>query len=493
MTTVFAPKARMYIGGQWIDSGESRPVIDPGTGSAFAEATIGGQAEARAAISAARAAFDSGPWRKWTVTARADLLRRVADDIAGRNLELITLDCQNVGTPIRQGHDHLGLVPSVFRYYADMIEGQATRGPEAVGPNGSVVEREPVGVVAAIAPWNYPLWMASSKVSAAIAAGCTVVLKPSSLTPLSAAELALAFERAGAPDGVFNVVLGPASTVGEVLTSSPDVDKVSFTGGTESGMAVARSAFGQDGAGQVQRQVKRVGLELGGKSPNIVFADANFEQAVAGAMTAIFVNQGEVCSAGSRLVVDRRIQAELEDRLVSATRALRVGYQLDPATEIGPLISAEHLDEVASAVEHAVADGARLLTGGHRATVAGHDGGFYFEPTIFSGVRPDMRIAQDEIFGPVLAIQSFTDEAEAIELANDTRYGLAAGIWSEDEDRWRRVAREVRAGVVFINSYHSATIEVPWGGVGMSGMGRELGSAGLDSFSEAKSIVQVAR
>jgi betaine-aldehyde dehydrogenase len=484
MATSLSPAAEMYIGGRWVRSEVSGEVIDPGTGAPFATASIGGPADARAAIAAAREAFDHGPWRSWTVTARADLLRRVADDIAARNLDLITLDCQNVGTPIRQGHDHLGLVPSVFRYYADMIEDRAARGPESVGPNGSVVEHEPVGVVAAIAPWNYPLWMAGSKVSAAIAAGCTVVLKPSSLTPLSAVQLALAFERAGAPEGVFNVVLGPSSTVGDVLTSSPDVDKVSFTGGTESGMAVARSAFGG--------QVKRVGLELGGKSPNIVFADANFEQAVAGALLAIFVNQGEVCSAGSRLLVDRRIGAELADRLVSATNAMRVGYELDPATEIGPLISAEHLGQVERAVARAVGEGARLLAGGKRAEVDGYPGGFYFEPTIFTDVTPDMGIVQDEVFGPVLAIQTFSDEAEAIELANGTQYGLAAGIWSEDDDRLRRVAREVRAGVIFINSYHSATIEVPWGGTGMSGVGRELGTAGLDSFSETKSIVRGA-
>ena len=457
--------------------------MDPGTGRPFAAAAVAGPDVARAAIAAAREAFDHGPWRTWTASQRAGLLRRVADDIAGRNLELIELDCQNVGTPIMQGRDHLGLVPSVFRYYADLIEEQAADGPQSVGMNGSVVEREPVGVVVAIAPWNYPLWLASGKVSAAIAAGCTVVLKPSSLTPLTAVELAGAFERAGAPPGVFNVVLGPSATVGTALTSDLRVDKVSFTGGTGAGLDVARDVMATS--------VKRFGLELGGKSPNIVFADADFERAVEGAMIGIFANQGEVCSAGSRLLVERPVRDELEARLIDATRRLRVGYQLDPATEIGPLISSEHRGTVAAAVARAKDEGARLLTGGSFATVDGHEGGYYFEPTIFTDVTPDMSLAREEVFGPVLAIQTFDDEREAVELANGTDYGLAAGIWSEDETRWRRVAREVRAGVVFINSYHSATIEVPWGGVGMSGVGRELGTAGLDSFTEMKAIVRV--
>jgi betaine-aldehyde dehydrogenase len=475
----------MYIGGEWLPASESTSIVDPGTGAVFASAAVAGSDAARAAVAAARDAFDHGPWRSWTVAARADLLRRVADDIAARNLELIELDCRNVGTPITQGRDHLGLVPSVFRYYADLIEERAALGPESVGSNGSVVQRVPVGVVVAIAPWNYPLWLASGKVSAAIAAGCTVVLKPSSLTPLTAVELALAFDRAGAPAGVFNVVLGPSLTIGRTLTSDPRVDKVSFTGGTEAGLDVGRSALTSN--------VTRFGLELGGKSPNIVFADADLERAVAGALVGIFANQGEVCSAGSRLVVERPIRDQLVERLVDATRQLRIGYQLDPATEIGPLISSDHQRSVDAAVDTAKAEGARLLTGGSVPSVDGFDGGFYYEPTIFTDVTPDMSLARDEVFGPVLAIQTFDDEREAVELANGTAYGLAAGIWSQDEERWRRVADQVRAGVVFINSYHSATIEVPWGGVGMSGVGRELGTAGLDSFTETKAIVRVPR
>jgi betaine-aldehyde dehydrogenase len=475
----------MYINGQWLPSAETHAVVDPGTGSVFAASAIGGADAAQAAVAAAREAFDRGPWRAWTTADRADLLRRVADDIAERNLELIELDCQNVGTPITQGRGHLGLVPSVFRYYADMIERQAANGPDIVGTSGSFVEREPVGVVAAIAPWNYPLWLASGKVAAAIAAGCTVVLKPSSLTPLTAVELARAFDQAGAPAGVFNVVIGPSATVGRALTADIRVDKVSFTGGSDAGLDVARRALGTS--------VTRVGLELGGKSPNIVFADADFEKALDGTLIGIFANQGEVCSAGSRLLVERPIRVELEERLVEATRRLRVGYQLDATTEIGPLISSDHRRTVSEAVGRAKDEGARLLTGGGIPTVDGFEDGFYFEPTIFTDVTPEMSLARNEVFGPVLAIQTFDDEQEAVALANGTNYGLAAGIWSEDEDRWRRIAGQVRAGVVFINSYHSATIEVPWGGVGMSGVGRELGTAGLESFTEAKAIVRVPR
>jgi betaine-aldehyde dehydrogenase len=475
--------AALFIDGRWVGSHEQREVIDPGTGRPFATAPIGGADEAHAAIAAARRAFDEGPWRSATVPERAGLLRRVADAIEERNLELIELDCRNVGTPIRQGRDHLGLVPGVFRYYADLIEQRAAQGPESIGTAGSVVQREPVGVVAAIGPWNYPLWLAGAKVSAAIAAGCTVVLKPASLTPLTAIELARAFETAGAPDGVFNVVLGPSRTIGEALTSDPRVDKVSFTGGTDAGLAVARSA--------ISGTAKRVGLELGGKSPNIVFADADLDRALGGAVIGIFANQGEVCSAGSRLLVERSVRDEFVDRLVEATRRLRFGYEFDEETDIGPLISADHRDQVEGAVVRAVAEGARLLTGGGRATVDGYEGGFYYEPTIFDDVTPGMTIAREEVFGPVLAIQTFADEPEAIALANGTDYGLAAGIWSQDETRWQRVARDVRAGVIFINSYHSAGIEVPWGGFKMSGIGRELGTVGLDSFTEAKSVVRV--
>jgi betaine-aldehyde dehydrogenase len=482
MTSSTQPAA-MFIEGQWVGSAEHREVLDPGTGRPFATAPIGGADHARAAIAAARRAFDEGAWRAASVQDRAGLLRRVADAIAERNLELIELDCRNVGTPIRQGRDHLGLVPGVFRYYANLIEERESQGPESIGTAGSVVRREPVGVVAAIAPWNYPLWLASAKTSAAIAAGCTVVLKPASLTPLSAIDLARAFETAGAPDGVFNLVLGPSATVGEVLTSDPRVDKVSFTGGTDAGLSVARTAMGGT--------AKRVSLELGGKSPNIIFADADLDRALDGALIGIFANQGEVCSAGSRLLLERSVRDEFVDRMVEATRRLCVGYEFDEATDIGPLISAEHRDQVAGAVARAVSEGARLLTGGDRKIVDGYEEGFYYEPTIFDDVTPGMAIVREEVFGPVLAIQTFTDEREAIALANGTDYGLAAGIWSQDETRWQRVARDVRAGVVFINSYHSAGIEVPWGGFKMSGIGRELGTAGLDGFTEAKSVVRV--
>jgi len=473
----------MFVGGQWIDTSTVRPVLDPGTGRPFAHVFEGDEGHVTAAVTAARSAFDDGPWPDSSVAERAGLLRRVADDLAARNRELIDLDCRNVGTPIAQGLEMMGLVPDVFRYYADLIETREREGPESIGRDGTTVEREAVGVVVAIAPWNYPLWQAAGKVAAAIAAGCTVVLKPSSLTPLSAYELAIAFDRAGAPRGVLNVVFGPGSTLGAALALDPRVDKISFTGGTESGIEVGRSAF----AGGI----RRLALELGGKSPNIVFGDADMDAAVAGALSGIFENQGEVCSAGSRLLLQRPIRDAFIDRLLALTRDLTIGYQMDPATRIGPLVAADHAERVLAHVAQGVAEGATLLIGGRQASVPGYEGGFYVEPTIFSDVDPAMSIAREEIFGPVLAIQVFDDEAEAIKLANDTVYGLAAGVWSRDEARIRRVSSAVRAGVVFVNSYHSAGLDVPWGGFGQSGIGRELGTPGLDSFTELKSVVQV--
>ena len=323
-----------------------------------------------------------------------------------------------------QGRDHLGLVPSVFRYYADLIEEQAADGPQSVGMNGSVVEREPVGVVVAIAPWNYPLWLASGKVSAAIAAGCTVVLKPSSLTPLTAVELAGAFERAGAPPGVFNVVLGPSATVGTALTSDLRVDKV-LVHGRDRGRIGRRPRVGDE------RQAVRPGTRR--QEPNIVFADADFERAVEGAIIRDLRQPGRGLLRGQSAARGAARSRRTGSAAIDATRRLRVGYQLDPATDFGPLISSEHRGTVAAAVARAKDEGARLLTGGIFATVDGHELGYYFEPTIFTDVTPDMSLAREEVFGPVLAIQTFDDEREAVELANGTDYGLAAGIWSEDE------------------------------------------------------------
>ncbi len=474
----------MLIGGRWVQaqSGASMDIVDPGTGEVTWRVAQGGAADARAAVAAARTALDDGPWRGWTAADRAGLLRRVADGVEADAERILSLDIQNSGTPSLELKDLCDLIPMAFRYYAGLIDGADPVPAFPVGDQGSYVLREPVGVAGLIVPWNYPLWLAVAKIAPALAAGCTVVVKPASPTPISVLELAAVFEAAGSPPGVLNVVTGPGAEIGDELVSNASVDKIAFTGGTVVGRRISELA---------SPSFKRLTMELGGKSANIVFADADPKIAIDGALWGIFANNGEVCSAGSRLLLHRSISQMFQEELVERTRALRVGYQMDLSTQVGPLVTAAHRERVHAAVQAGIAEGARLLTGGHYAEVAGYPGGYYYEPTIFTGVTNDMTIAREEIFGPVLAIMEFDDESEAITIANDSQYGLAAGIWSADEARWRRVARELQAGVVFVNSYHSAGIEVPWGGRKNSGFGRELGEEGLSEFQESKAIVRV--
>ncbi|MBN6189235.1 aldehyde dehydrogenase family protein [Aneurinibacillus sp. BA2021] len=471
----------MYIDGTWMESftGATRDIINPATGEVIGTVAEGGIEEAAAAIAAARRAFDEDGWPTYHARERAALLFRTADLLAQHAEEFAVLDTLNNGKPLRESRYDVEDAIHQFRYFAGLAtipHGQTYNVPDDIQ---AVVVREPLGVVSQIIPWNYPLVMATQKIAAALAAGCTLVIKPAEQTPLSLIRLFELLEEAGLPPGVANLVLGAGESVGAEMARHPLVDKVAFTGGTETGIAIMKAAADT---------VKKVGLELGGKSPNIVFADADFETAVDYALYAIFANQGQVCSAGSRLLLERSIHDRFVAELVQRAEHIAVGPGMDEATEMGPLISEAQMNRVLRYIEIGKEEGATLCCGGMRLTDNGLGSGFFVAPTIFTNTRPDMRIVQEEIFGPVLAIQTFDTEEEAVRLANGTKYGLAGAVFTSDGAKAQRVIRKLRAGITWINTYHPTFNEAPWGGYKQSGIGRELGTYGFEEYLEIKQI-----
>lgn len=472
---------RLFINGEWVDSssGETFEVRNPANGEVIALAAKGTREDAQRAIQAARFAFDEGGWGESKARDRAELLWKVADLIEARAEEFAQTDTRNNGKPLRESRYDVSDAVNQFRYYAGLCtkpQGQTYDVPDDIS---AMVVREPIGVVGAITCWNYPLVMNAQKMAPALAAGNTLVLKPADLTPLSTIMLFECLEQAGFPPGVANLVTGPGSVVGDEISRNELVDKVAFTGGTETGIAIMKNAADT---------VKKLSLELGGKSPNIVFADADFETAVDYALFAIFANQGEVCSAGSRLLLQEEIYEPFLARLVERAQKIVVGDGSDPETEMGPLISKEHMERVLAYIQLGRDEGAQLLCGGNRLTDRGRGNGYFVEPTIFAVDRQDLRIVQEEIFGPVLVVQKFTTEQEAIRLANSTRYGLAGGVFTNDGAKAQRVIRKLRAGITWINTYHPTFNEAPWGGYKMSGIGRELGTYGYEAYTEVKQI-----
>ncbi len=472
----------LFIDGEWVASGDGTcsPVIDPSDASLVTEVDVATDDQVTAAIAAARRAFDDTDWPRRPTGERTALLDRVAGLLDRDREELAREESVNTGKALRESRMDVDDVASVFRYYADLADKEAGRLVDTSEPAAvSRIVHEPVGVCGLIGPWNYPLLQLSWKIAPALAAGNTAVMKPASFTPLTAIHLTRLLEEAGTPRGVVNLVLGPGERVGQALADSLDVDLVSLTGGIDAGRALMRGAAGN---------VKRVALELGGKSPNIVFADADFETAVDNAVTAAFVHSGQVCSAGSRAIVEASIHDAFVDAVAARADRIRLGHGLDERSETGALISAGHRAKVEAFVAEAIAEGARLVAGGRRPDEPELQAGFFYRPTVFADVRRDMRIARDEVFGPVLTIERFTTEEEAIAIANDTDYGLAGAVWTADASRAQRVADRLRAGTVWINDYNRYVPQAEWGGFKRSGIGRELGPSGLDEYREAKHI-----
>lgn len=470
----------MYVDGAWRlgEDGASRTLTDPATGEQIAAVTQASEREAAAAIAGAREAFDGGPWPEMTASDRAALLFRVADAIEAARDDFMRIETLNNGKPLRESISDAVEAANCFRYYAGIATKPHGQSFDVPGPTQSFTVREPLGVCAMIVPWNYPLLSAAWKLAPALAAGNTCVLKPAEITPLTALRLAVIFDELEFPPGVVSVLTGKGSAIGQVLAESPLVDKIAFTGSTPVGRGIMQAASGN---------LKKIALELGGKSPIVVFDDADFEVAVDHALYGIFCNTGQVCSAGSRLLLQRSIHDRFMDRLVELAGKIRIGDGFDESTEMGPLTSAQQLETVERYVKIGNEEGARLRCGGERVGGALANGNFY-QPTIFDATTPSMRVVQEEIFGPVLAVQRFEDEADAVKLANDCVYGLAAGVFTNDVAKAHRVIRKLRAGITWINTYHTAYNEAPWGGYKQSGMGRELGTYGFDAFTELKQI-----
>jgi len=471
---------KMLIGGQWVEaaSGKAFETIDPSTGEVLARVAEGDSEDINRAVTAARKAFESGPWPKMTPSQRGRLLWKVAELIEQHGDELAQLETLDNGKPIKysKGGD-VPLTADHFRYFAGWatkIEGDTI--PVSIPNMFTYSLREPLGVVGQIIPWNFPLQMASWKLAPALACGNTVVLKPAEQTPLTALRLGELICEAGFPDGVVNIVPGFGETAGAALAAHPDVDKIAFTGSTEVGKKILQASAGN---------LKKVTLELGGKSPNIIFPDADMKYAVRGALNAIFFNQGQVCTAGSRLFVHTSVYDQVVSGLTDAASKMKLGQGIDPATELGPVVSQEQLERVTSYIEIGRREGATPTAGGERAT-GDLAQGYFVQPTVFDQVRDDMTIAREEIFGPVVVAMPFEDIEEVAARANRSIYGLAAGVWTSDIKKAHKMVSLLKAGVIWVNTYNQFDAAAPFGGYKQSGYGREMGHAVLDAYTQVK-------
>jgi acyl-CoA reductase-like NAD-dependent aldehyde dehydrogenase len=475
-----ADQKQLFINNEWrpAQSGDVMDVINPATEEVIAQVASAGTADLDATVSAARAALD-GPWARLSARERGRLVRRLGDRLLERADEVARLETLHNGKPISESrHIEIPAAAECFEYYggwSDKVMG------ETIPVKGNYLTytlREPLGVVAAIVPWNFPLLLAAWKVAPALACGNTVILKPASQTPLTALALAEIALEVGLPPGVLNVLTGPGAKLGQAVVEHPGIDKIAFTGDTSTGKGIMRSAADT---------LKRITLELGGKSPNIVLPDADLDAAVRGATIGIFYGKGEVCAAGSRLLVDRSIKEEFVDKLAARAKRMTAGDPLNPQTRFGALSSKKQLETVLRYIESGRREGATLVAGGGRADI-GTGKGYFVQPTVFTDVRPEMTISREEIFGPVLATIDFADVDEAIARANDTQYGLAAGVWTRDIKKAHYIARRLQAGTVWINTYNVFDTAAPFGGYKHSGFGREMSAHALEHYTQVKSV-----
>jgi len=470
---------RLLINNEWVDSasGKAFDVVNPSTETTLAQVAEGDKADIDRAVAAARRAFEGGPWKKMSARERGRILNKAAQLLEKNKAEFAELETMNNGKPISETmHADLPLSIDCFEYYAGLAD--KIHGDTIPVSNDffNYTLREPAGVVGQIIPWNFPLLMAAWKLGPALATGCTVVLKPAEQTPMTALRLGEIFLEAGLPPGVLNIVPGYGPTAGAALATHMDVDKVAFTGSTEIGKLVMKMA--------ADSNLKRVSLELGGKAPNIVFADSDMDAAINGTLRGIFFNQGEVCCAGSRLFLERKIHDEFMSKLKERTEKLTLGDPLDPKTQMGAQVSKEQYDKILGYIEKGKQQGAKVVTGG----APSRSPGYFIKPTVFDGVQDQMAIAQEEIFGPVVSTLTFDSIEELIPRANNTIYGLSAGIWTRDISKAHRLAREIKAGTIWVNCYNCFDAASPFGGFKQSGFGRELGKYALELYTQVKSV-----
>ncbi|WP_240374154.1 aldehyde dehydrogenase family protein [Bacillus piscicola] len=473
---------KLFINGEWVEAASDKKieVINPANRKVIAKVAAGNQEDAERAIAAARKAFDEGPWKEYHPSERAQILFDIARIVQHNKEELAQLETLDNGKTLRESRGDMDGVIRTFRYYAGLCGKPYGETFEADYPLSAKVVREPIGVCALIIPWNYPLLMAAWKLAPALAAGNTCILKPSEVTPLSALRFFELIQEIDIPAGVMNLVIGTGMDAAQPLTESKQVDKVAFTGGTETGKKIMMNSLSN---------LKKVSLELGGKSPNIIFADADFETAMDYAVFGIFNNTGQVCSAGSRLLVEKSVYDRAVEDIISRVKQIRVGDGSIETTQMGPVTGEKQYEKVLDYINIGRSEGARIAFGGNPLLVEGSEDGYFIEPTVFVDVLNDMRIAQEEIFGPVLCVIPFENEREAVQLANATPYGLAGAVFTSDSAKAERMARKIKAGTVWLNTYEENLIEGPWGGYKQSGTGRELGVYGYEAYTEIKQII----